>query len=241
MKKLNAFQIKVFALILMLIDHLYFAFPQVFPIWLHPLSRVVSPVFAFLMVEGFFHTRSRLKYNIRLWSWAFLMQIGNMAINTVLKSKEVAVHNNIFLTLALGLTIISIIEYSKRKVGSNKIMLIALAIFLLPLSIFTEGGISVIPFILITYIFRENNNKKMIGYVILSVLLFMMSYAPYPTIIETINMLMYNSDFLFILVIPFMLMYNGERGMNNKFSKYLFYVFYPMHLWIIAIIEFSLK
>ncbi|MGL4914437.1 MAG: TraX family protein, partial [Romboutsia sp.] len=56
MKKLNAFQIKVFALILMLMDHLYFAFPQVFPLWFHPLSRVVSPIFAFLLVEGFFHT-----------------------------------------------------------------------------------------------------------------------------------------------------------------------------------------
>ena len=241
MKKLNAFQIKVFALILMLMDHLYFAFPQVFPLWFHPLSRVVSPIFAFLLVEGFFHTRNRKKYNLRLWGWAAFMQVGNIAINTLLKSKEVSVHNNIFLTLALGLTIISILEYSKDKVGANKLMLIAGSILLLPLSIFTEGGIAVIPFILITYLFRDSNNKKIIGYVILSTLLFIMSYAAYPTIEETINMLMFNSDFLLILVVPFILMYNGERGMNNKFSKYLFYVFYPLHLWIIALIEFTLK
>ncbi|MGL5348152.1 MAG: TraX family protein [Peptostreptococcaceae bacterium] len=241
MKKLNAFQIKVFALILMLMDHLYFAFPKVFPLWFHPLSRVVSPIFAFLLVEGFFHTRNRKKYNIRLWGWAVFMQVGNIAINTILKSKEVSVHNNIFLTLALGLTIISILEYSKKKVGANKLMLITAAILLLPLSILTEGGIAVIPFILITYLFRNSNNKKIIGYVILSALLFIMSYAAYPTIEETINMLMYNSDFLLILAVPFILMYNGERGMNNKFSKYLFYVFYPLHLWVIALIEFTLK
>lgn len=241
MKKLNAFQIKVFALIVMLMDHLWFAFPNVFPIWFHPLSRLVSPVFAFLLVEGFFHTRSRLKYNIRLWGWAAFMQAGDMVMSVALKSKGVTVHNNIFATLALGLTIISIIEYSKSKNGASKLMLMTLAIVLIPLGIFTEGGIAVLPFILITYSFRGNNKKQIIGYIILSILLFATSYNQYPTAKETIDMLMFNSDFLFILVIPFMLMYNGERGMNNKFSKYLFYVFYPLHLWILAIIEFMLK
>lgn len=241
MKKLDVFQIKVFALVLMLMDHLWFAFPQVFPIWFHPISRVVSPIFAFLLVEGFFHTRDRKKYNLRLWGWAAFMQLGDIAINILLKSKEVSVYNNIFLTLALGLTIISVIENSKSKVGANKLMLITVSILLLPLSIFVEGGMAVIPFILITYLFRESDNKKIIGYVILSVILFKMSYVPYPTVKETIEMLMFNSDFLLILAVPFILMYNGERGINNKFSKYLFYVFYPLHLWTLALIEFALK
>lgn len=238
MKKIDAFQMKVFALILMLMDHLLSAFPQVFPIWFHPLSRVVSPIFAFLLVEGFFHTRNRLKYNIRLFGWAAFMQVGNMIMNIALQSKNITIHNNIFLTLALGLTIINIIEYSKSKTGANKIMLIILSILLLPLSILTEGGMTVIPFILLTYWLRGKTKKQIIAYVILSIILFAMSYVPYPTVEETISMLMYNSDFLFILVVPFILMYNGERGMNNKFSKYLFYVFYPLHLWILAIIKF---
>lgn len=169
------------------------------------------------------------------------MQVGDMVMNVALKSKGVTVHNNIFATLALGLTIISLIEYSKSKNGASKLILMALAILLLPLGLFTEGGIAVLPFILITYSFRGNNKKQIIGYIILSILLFATSYNQYPTVKETIDMLMFNSDFLFILVIPFMLMYNGERGMNNKFSKYLFYVFYPLHLWILAIIEFMLK
>ncbi len=241
MKKLNAFQIKVFALVLMLMDHLGSAFPQIFPMWFHPLSRVVSPIFAFLLVEGFFYTRSRLKYNIRLWGWAAFMQVGNIIMNVLLKSREVSVHNNIFATLALGLTIISIIEYSKNKTGVSKLLLMILAIILIPLCIFTEGGMAVLPFILITYSFRGNTKKQIIGYIIFSILLFVMSYNQYPTVKETIEMLMFNSDFLFILVVPFMLMYNGERGMNNKFSKYLFYVFYPLHLWLLAIVEFYIN
>lgn len=241
MKKINAFELKVFALIVMLFDHLREFFPHIFPIWIHPVSRVVSPIFAFLVVEGLFHTRNKLKYNLRLIGWAVFMQAGDTLINMALKSKEVAVTNNIFLTLALGLTIINLIEYSKQKHFAKKLIILLVAIILIPLAPFTEGGISVIPFILITYFFRGNKKKQIIGYVILFLVLFSLSYAPYPTTKETIDMLMFNSDFLFILAVPFILLYNGERGLNNKFSKYLFYVFYPLHLWGLAILKYVVK
>ena len=47
MKKLNSFQLKIIALIVMLMDHLYFAFNTLFPLWFHPLSRFVAPLFGF--------------------------------------------------------------------------------------------------------------------------------------------------------------------------------------------------
>lgn len=241
MKKLDAFQLKIIALIVMLMDHLYFAFPKVFPLWFHPLSRFVAPLFVFLMVEGLFHTKNKLKYNLRLFGWDIFMQIGNFIINSVLASKEVAVHNNIFMTLALGLTILNLFEISKKSEGAKKVGLIVLAIVLIPLGVVTEGGIVLVPFTLITYFFRGNKKKAIIGYIILFILLFVLNYTPYDTLQMTIKMLMFNSDFLFIVAVPFMLLYNGKRGVNNKFSKYLFYIFYPLHLWILAIFEFILK
>ena len=83
--------------------------------------------------------------------------------------------------------------------------------------------------------------KTIIGYAILSILLFIMSFQQMDTLEMTINMLMFNSDFLLILVVPFILLYNGERGPSNKFNKYLFYVFYPLHLWLLAIIEYVIS
>ena len=32
--------------------------------------------------------------------------------------------------------------------------------------------------------------------------------------------------------------HHGERGPKTKFSKYFFYVFYPAHLWILALIGY---
>ncbi|XTR38410.1 TraX family protein [Paraclostridium tenue] len=241
MIKFNAFELKMIALVLMLMDHLYIAFPNAFSAWYHPLSRVVAPIFGFLLVEGLFHTRNKLRYNIRLFGWAIFMQIGNVVINIALKSKEISVYNNIFLTLTLGLTIINLIEFSKNKEGIKKIGILFISISLISLGLFTEGGIVLIPFILITYLFRGNEKKQIVLYLFLSIILFSVNYNTYSTAKETISMLMFNSDFLFILVVPFMILYNGKRGMNNKFSKYLFYIFYPLHLWIIAILQFRFQ
>ncbi|MBD5549290.1 MAG: hypothetical protein HDQ97_18205 [Lachnospiraceae bacterium] len=51
------------------------------------------------------------------------------------------------------------------------------------------------------------------------------------------NLLPFGEPFYF-LVFPFILLYNGERGPKSNFNKYFFYIFYPVHLWIIAIINF---
>lgn len=170
------------------------------------------------------------------------MQVGNIIINSVLYSKGVTVHNNIFATLFMGFVTITAFEYGKNKEGFEKFGFRILGIILAVIgAMTTEGGISVIPFILITYFFRGNMKKQIIGYIALAVPLFAMSLQIYPSFKETFDMLMFNSDFLLILAIPTILMYNGERGMNNKFSKYLFYVFYPLHLWVLAGISFLIK
>lgn len=160
MIKFNAFQIKIIALIVMLMDHLYFSFPEIFPVWFHPLSRFVAPLFAYLMVEGLFHTRSRLKYNLRLFGFAVFMQVGNLVINGAFASAQVQIFNNIFMTLAVGLLIVNLFELSKKRAGRSKIGLIAGALLLVPLGmLLTEGGIVVIPFILITY-FQKKHEKE---------------------------------------------------------------------------------
>lgn len=242
MKKLNSFQIKIFLIALMLLDHVFFAFPGLMPSWVHAITRGVAPMFGYFLVEGYFRTRNKTKYGIRLLGFAVFMELGNMLINSTFASKGVKVNNNIFATLFVGFLAIAIFETAKKGEGLKKVLIrIGAVVVSFVGAIFTEGGFSVIPFILITYFFRGNIKKQIIGYLILGLALFGMSYAPYPTFKETFDMLMFNSDFLEILAIPMILMYNGERGLNNNFSKYLFYVFYPLHLWVLASISFMIK
>lgn len=239
MKRLDAFQIKALLLILMLLDHLWFAFPGVFPAWIHAITRCVSVMFAYFLVEGFFYTRSRKKYGIRLFIWAVFMQLGNLGLNSILSSKGVKVNFNIFATLFVGFVVMCFFEYSKNKNLVKKIIFIIIGVLAAILGVFyTEGGNILMPFIIITYCFRGDLKKTFIGYMILEIPIFLLSFQIYPTIKKTYDMAMVNSEFLFILVIPLILLYSGKRGLNNKFSKYMFYVVYPLHLWIIAIIKY---
>ena len=43
-----------------------------------------------------------------------------------------------------------------------------------------------------------------------------------------------------VLAIPFLWLYNGERGKNprvNKIMKWFFYIYYPLHLLIIGLVR----
>ena len=63
---LNVNQLKYLAAAFMVIDNAYFSFDTVIPAWVHLITRFVAPLFAFLMVEGFFHTHDRRKNLLRL-------------------------------------------------------------------------------------------------------------------------------------------------------------------------------
>jgi len=41
-----------------------------------------------------------------------------------------------------------------------------------------------------------------------------------------------------IAALPFIILYNGERGRYSL--KYLFYVFYPLHIWILYIVKYAI-
>ena len=240
---LNSFQIKIIMITLMILDHISkipnLVTPQLSLIF-HLISRCVSVWFAYILVEGFLYTRNRFKYSLRLWSFALIMFLGNSLLTQLFKSKEIVLYNNIFLTLAFSITILNLFFNNKEnKLKSLKVIFGIILVFIGV--IISEGGIVVIPFVLITYIFRNKKIVRNILYLVFSLIMLFISYTPYGDIKTTIEMLLFNCDWFFISVIPFLYLYNGERGLNNKFSKYFFYIFYPLHLWIIATIAFLVK
>ena len=244
----NAFQIKMFMAMLMVLDHLPHIPGLVPPLLVgifHAVTRCVGVWFAFNAVEGFLHTRSQIRYNLRLFGWAAFMAAGNGLMEILLRSKDIHIDNNIFLTLALGVLILNIIADSKKRFVKNRLtrvlqVLLTIGVFIVGFT-FAEGGNIVIPFMLITYLFRGSPKKRNLIYIIYAVILAALSISGifnYEDPMIALDMMLYNSDWLFITVLPFMYLYNGERGKNNKFTKYFFYGFYPVHLWIIAIISY---
>ena len=136
MKKCTSYDLKLIACISMFIDHFGAIFlyecivlalntnivhplldftrnHQYFMINLYDtfrmIGRIAFPIYSFLIVQGFVHTRSVSKYCIRLFLFAFLSEFAfDIGFNQVLFETY---SNNVFFTLGLGL--IGIILLSK--------------------------------------------------------------------------------------------------------------------------------
>ena len=218
--RLNTFQLKIFAMILMFIDHVYTYIPSM-PIWTHHHNHFA--------VEEFFYTRNRTKYATRVFMWEAVMFAGSTLIQYLFPSKMV-LSNNIFLSLGLGIVLLCVIDYTKRT--KRYLVGIPLAIITAVVDIFTEASIYGLAMTLIFYFFREKKIWLIIAYVLLS-LLDVPSLIMEGEIFTETGLLGFNNQWMMVFALPFILLYNGERGLNNVISKYMFYIFYPIPLWII--------
>jgi len=100
MKTLSNFYIKILALLFMTIDHIgvIFLLGDIYRI----IGRLAFPLFAFLIYQGYIHTRNRLHYFLRLFIFGLLIEAGMITISLLL-SWELYLYRNIFLTLSFGL------------------------------------------------------------------------------------------------------------------------------------------
>ncbi|WP_241209314.1 TraX family protein, partial [Streptococcus sp. DD11] len=154
--------------------------------------------------------------------------------------------HNIFLTLACGVLMLGLFFGFSENSGAAKdrkrgLQLTAAVLVLLAGLLICEGGMVLLPFMLLTYLFRNQLFFRNLAYIIWAGVLFAMSIQIYPTLQDTLSLLLYNSDWLFITVLPLIYLYNGRRGSRSIWSKYFFYVFYPAHLWLIAWLAFWVK
>lgn len=240
-KGLNGFQLKLIGLILMVLDHIYYFFSfKNIPIIFTWLGRIVAPIFVFTAVEGYHYTRSRGKYMLRLYIGFLFMNFGNSLMMAYLpRPDNLSISNNIFSTLFLIVLYISILEIiAKAKEEDNRFKKnLGIGLFITPILLdwiiflnsksltflnnviprisITEGGIVFVLIGIIMYEFRDNRRKQLGIYSFLSLL-----FVGYQR--------------LMIFAIPLLFLYNGEKGRG---MKYLFYVFYPLHIYLLYILS----
>lgn len=194
------------------------------------IGRMAFPIYCFLIVEGFLHTRSVGKYALRLLLFAFISEIPfDLAIAETWMSWD---YSNVFFTLCLGLVLIWGISYVEKfyefweekqwEPMMGKVVCVVIGAFLTigigafaEMVLHTDYGIAGVLAILVIYLFRK---PKELGFAASVFVLTVMSSS-----IEIMALLM---------LYPLM-KYDGSRGKN---VKYVFYVFYPAHLLILALI-----
>lgn len=256
-KRLSGFDLKLIAIIFMVIDHVntYLGDYLGLPLWTSLLGRFVAPLFVFLMIEGFHYTHNRRKYFTRLLMGGILMYGINIAHNLLVKESftnpytgefdlfSLLQGQNIFMTLAfLVLFIWGLDTLLKVKLkGWQYPLLIVGLIAILPLILMSEGGIYEIVLALIFYLFRGNMMKITISVLLFSAVLLghtLFNYATIEGMGTLYQVLTFSNEYMIATVLPFIYLYNGKRGGNGaKWQKELFYYFYPVHLIIIYLLQ----
>ena len=220
---MNSYHLKLIAIITMLIDHtgaVLVPSNTMLYLIMRCIGRISFPIFVFLLVEGFHHTKDIKKYLMRMGAFALISEIPfDLAFYGKLLDFK---HQNIFFTLTLGLFCMYLMREVEKKLYKNIILmnlmnaLITLVIGFVAYILKTDYDYRGIILIVAFYLFRES--KLLRGLSLLFVSGYLLGY---------INVIATTA----IIPIAF---YNGQKG---KSIKYLFYIFYPAHLLILAAIN----
>ena len=125
---LSAAALHILAMVLMLMDHLW---ATLLPAqdWLTCAGRLAFPIFAFMAVEGYFHTHSFRKYALRLALFAVLSEVPFDLMYG--GTWFYPVHQNVIWTLLLGLLGIHLMETVRKKQKTWLYLLTALLVVLI--------------------------------------------------------------------------------------------------------------
>ena len=145
---LSGSSLKVIAMVTMVIDHTacYFISDGWEYECMRGIGRIAFPIFAFLIAEGYRHTRRKWDYGRNLLIFAFISEIPWMLLHTD------GSHNVLF-TLLAGFCCIAILD----KLRSHKVMLILLVLLIaFSASVLnSDYGIQGVALILIFYLLRD--------------------------------------------------------------------------------------
>lgn len=252
-KCLNSNMIKFIAIIAMTIDHIAWA---VFPsystaplaIIMHVIGRLTCPIMCFCIAEGFHYTHDIKKYTRRLFIFALISHVpymlqslafkefGYLALVPFATGNGVVGHlfnqTSVMWSLFIGLVMLRINYSEKIKSWLKPILIILLCVAVFP------ADWSCIASLFVLSIGSNRGKPK-------SQILWCLFYA-----------LIYAAVYFFalskvygliqlgvVLALPVIALYNGERGRNknvNKFMKWMFYVYYPLHLIVIWLFSYLL-
>ena len=239
-KGLTSNTLKIIAIITMLIDHIgYYLYPNLNSetyVLFRTIGRIAMPLFTFLIVQGFLHTKNLIKYIYRIFLLGLITQICISILSYInisyFPNYEATLYNylNILFSYGLSLIILDVLYNTKIKKYIKIIIsaLILILYFILPF----DYGIR-IPFIMIGLCFIEklcpkNTFLDKTKYLSLILVIFVLS------LILVENSVVNKYSMLLSLI--FIAFYNGEKGNNNKFVKYSFYAFFPIHHTILYLI-----
>lgn len=228
-KLLSGNMIKWLAIVFMIIDHSASAFlddHSTPAIILHCMGKVTGPCMFYFIAEGYHYTRDLKKYVMRLGIFALISHFPYYIF--VSYREPTGFVTSVFFTLLCALLALTV--YERIQMQMAKWLLILLLIGVTRWSDWSFWGVL---FTLGFGIFYGDMKKQWTTYALLNIGKVIVTVADKgPDMAYLIPRLISP-----VLVFTLFWMYSGERGMRGgTFSKWAFYVIYPVHLIVIGLI-----
>jgi hypothetical protein len=222
---------------------------------LRGIGRTAFPIFCFLIVEGFFHTKSRLKYALNLLLFGIISEpffdltlyakadkYDFNIIKVLTANSDILIsHQNVYFTLLIGLLVIWGIETIQTRFGR-----------ILPLSdpmdmnlATVDGNINFISLILsgalaagCAYLAqRLHTDYRWWGVTLIVIFYLLRDFGVLSLLGGYLFISNLGTEYLSFPAFILLLFYNKKRGKRLGRLKYCFYFFYPVHLLVIHLIR----
>lgn len=208
--------------------------------WLTCVGRLSFPIFAFLITEGYFHTKNLKRYVLRLLVFAILSEIPfNLAMGSRL---FYPIHQNVLWSFLLSIGLIHWNEKVKEKawwarilVGIGSAILGYLAGLLTMVDFYHAGILMVLTF----YFFRKRTWWCRLGQLVCLwyINVELLGGFSYEIILGGQTYFLMRQGFALLALIPIWL-YRGRQGYHSKWLQVACYGFYPAHLLILGLLKF---
>ncbi|WII94857.1 conjugal transfer protein TraX [Moraxella haemolytica] len=233
---LDALSLKCIAMFAMTLDHLAWVFVDV-ESWLseglHFIGRLVAPLMVYFLVVGFYHTKDIKAYAMRLLVFALIAQLPywlfSLSIEQILLGVawQEYLRGNVLFTLLFTLVALVVWHSDWHPVVKATGILA-----LYPMVQLADYGFSLVVISLVFAYFYSNKHTMLLAYVLLSPVFYVLTYGFYPTI--GLGLM----HFGVLLVVPLIYYFDGSKG-KQVGGRYVFYWFYPVHLSVIAVLDYA--
>ena len=236
--ELTAAVLHIIAMTLMLMDHLW---ATLLPAkeWLTCAGRVAFPIFAFMAVEGYFHTRSFKKYILRMLLFAVLSEIPFDLMYG--GTWFYPVHQNVLWTFLLSLLGVWLMEQVRKK--GKTWMYLLVCVLVVPAGL-VLGTLCMVDYygagVLTVFVFYFLHGRKWWCFLGQLAALYWLNVEllgglMYPVQLFGMEFELCQQGLALLALIPIWL-YRGRQGYRSKPFQYLCYAFYPVHMLLLVVV-----
>ena len=235
---LSSATLHILAMTFMLCDHVWSTLLPNYEI-LTCIGRLAYPLFAFMLVEGFFHTRDIKRYAMRMFAFAVVSEVPFDLVYAGIPFYPY--HQNVLWTFLIALGIMFLMEKIKAK---GKLWLTILVDALLVIAGFLVGMATMVDYygigilmVLVFYFFRGRKWWCFAGQLVCMWYLNVEVLGGYYYDITVLghHIELVQQSLALLTLIPIWL-YRGKQGYHAKWFKYFCYAFYPGHLLLLYLI-----